>query len=106
MNSTIRNIANDTTNMKILDLARKIIKPSNGLFRAVFMKKNGELRTMVFTASVNWNALNGIDTTVSGAKMVANKVKNGMATVCEKLENGKFQCRTLPLGRVVSLEAL
>lgn len=104
MNSTIRNINDYTENMKVRKLAQTLIANKGKLFKAVFTKKNGELRTMVFTTAVNWNPLNGIDTTVSGAQMVATKCAHDMATVCEKTEEGRFQPRTLNLATVITLE--
>ena len=104
MNSTIRNINDFTSDMKVRELTKTLIANKGKLFKAVFEKKDGTMRTMVFTTAVNWNTLNGIETTEIGKRMVATKCARDMATVCEKTEEGRFQPRTLPLARVITLE--
>lgn len=103
MNTTIKEINNTTMNPKVLEFARMLVKNPKKVFEATFTKKNGELRKMKFVPNNAWNEQNGIETTAQGAKMVATKCKNGMATVCEMLEAGRFQCRTLNLASVIDL---
>lgn len=104
MNASITTINNNTMNLDVRELTKMIISGNGKLFRAVFTKKDGSVRTMVFTPSIGWNRLNGIDTTSVGAKMVNTKCGRNMATVCERLDNGVFQPRTLNLEKVISLE--
>ena len=103
MNSTITEISNTTVNPKVLEFARMLVKNPKKVFMATFTKKNGETRQMKFVPNNAWNEQNGIDTTMSGAKMVATKCAKGMATVCEMLEAGKFQVRTLNLATITDL---
>lgn len=109
MNTTITNINDNTMNLKVREYTKYLIANRGKLFKAVFTKKNGEEREMMFTIATNWNNLNGIgETTKEGRKMVATKCARNMATVCEKVMDAvgdiaSFRPRTLNLGTIKSL---
>lgn len=109
MNTTITNINDNTMNMKVREYTKYLISNKGKMFKAIFTKKNGEEREMTFTIATGWNNLNGIATTVSGAKMVASKCAKNIATVCEKVKDSVkggavvFQPRSLNLASIKSL---
>ena len=106
MNNTITNINDNTMDFEVRKNTKFLIANKGKTFKAVFEKVDGTIREMIFTIATNWNAMNGLETTWSGKKMVSTKCRKNMATVCEKLDNGVFQPRTLNLASIRSLEIL
>ena len=83
LNSSINSIRNNTTSEKAMRHAKTLASLTNQRVRLQFVKKNGELRTMVCIPRNDYNKVMAIPTTVRGRKMVATKANRNMATVCE-----------------------
>lgn len=104
MNTTIMTVAKNTYSDNVRAFAAVMLAWAGKRVRATFVKKDGTIRTMVCVPRNSWNAQNGIETTASGIRMIRTKVARGMVTVCELLESGVFQPRTINLNRILTLE--
>lgn len=106
MNTTIVEVNNNTMNLKVRELTKKLIANSGKLFKATFTKGDGSVREMIFSIATNWNNLCGITTTEQGKKMISTKCKKNILSVCEKIGEGMFQPRSISLEKVISLDVL
>jgi len=104
MNTTITSVAATTNSNNAREYAAKMIAWAGKRVRATFIKKDGAIRTMICVPKNAWNEQNGIETTTWGKKMIRTKVSRNMVTVCELLDSGVFQPRTINLGRILALE--
>lgn len=101
MNTSIKSVLENTLHDNALVAARALCKNANHRVRVQFVKKNGDLRTMVCIPRNNYNEVMGIETTVSGRKMVATKAKKDMVTVTEVVGDGVLRPRTINLRTIV-----
>jgi len=104
MNTTITSVAGKTNNDKVRVYAAQLIAWAGKRVRVRFVKKDMSERTMTIVPRNAWNAQNGIETTLWGKRMIRTKVSRNMVTVCELLESGMFQPRTIALDRVLAME--
>lgn len=101
MNQSIINVANRTSNLKVLAIAKFLLDNRNRRVSVTFTKKDGTLRRMTFVPDVEFNQTFGIPSTNLGRKIVASKCREDMITVQEILDIGTVQPRTVNLRTVV-----
>lgn len=100
LNSSINSIREKTLSATARHHADTLASYANRRVRVQFVKKNGELRTMVCIPRNDYNSVMAIPTTVRGRKMVASKARRNMATVCEVVGN-TLRPRTINLMTIV-----
>ena len=101
MNQSIINVANHTSNLKVLAVAKFLLDNRRRRVRVSFLKKDGSVRTMTFVPDCEFNETFGINTTNFGRKIVASKCRGDMITVQEILDIGTVQPRTVNLRTVI-----
>ena len=107
INSSIKSISETTTSPLVHYYAKVLSMYANKRIRLSFIKKNGKIRDMVCVPRNTYNKVFAIPTTVRGRNMVATKVANNMATVCEVTSDGTLRPRTINLNTIVgSIEVL
>lgn len=105
MNQSLINVANHTSNLKVLEVAKFLLDNRNRRVRVTFIKADGKTpRTMTFVPDREWNETTGRATTNVGRHMVACKCKVDQITVQEIVEDGAtvtVQPRTINLRTVI-----
>ena len=105
VNQSIETVMDETTIKRVRELTQYLFFHSGERLFAQFVKKNGEVRPMVFVPKAQWNRDHGIVSTEEGKKMVEEKALRNMITVTEikRNDDGTFteQCRTLNLAKVI-----
>jgi len=104
MNTSLINVLNNTSSVKVLNVAKFLFDNRNRRVSVTFLKADGTPRQMVFVPDGEYNRTFGIKTTEVGRKIVSSKTANDMITVQEILEAGRVQPRTVNLRTVVSYE--
>ena len=102
MNTSIINVLNNTSNLKVLEVAKFLLDNRNRKVEVSFLKKDGTVRVMRFVPDSEYNHTFGIKTTQVGRRIVESKCSADMITVQEILEAGRVQPRTVNLNTVLS----
>lgn len=105
MNQSLINVLNNTSSVKVLQVAKFLLDNRRRRVAVMFAKKDGTLRRMVFVPDHEYNETFGIPTTNIGRRIVASKCSADMITVQEITEIGtSVQPRTVNLRTVVKYE--
>lgn len=100
MNQSLINVANRSTDAKVLGIANFLLRNQNRRVRLTFRKKDGSLRSIVFVPGREYNETFGLRTTNIGRRIVASKCAADMITVQEIIGEGEVQPRTINLRTV------
>lgn len=101
MNQSLINVARNSVNPKVLEIADILIRNQNRRVRLTFIKDDGKPRSIIFVPAREYNETFGLPTTNVGRRIVASKCAADMITVQEITEIGKVQPRTVNLATVV-----
>ena len=102
MNSSIVSVLNNTTNLKVLEIAKFLVENRNSRVELTFLKKDGSTRKLQFVPDSEYNRTFGIKSCPVGRKIVSTKVDKDMITVQEIVDFGTVQPRTVNLRTVLS----
>ena len=100
MNQSLINVANCSTDAKVLEIANFLLRNQNRRVRLTFRKKDGLLRSIVFVPGREYNQTFGLRTTNIGRRIVASKCAADMITIQEIIGEGEVQPRTIHLRTV------
>ena len=106
MNQSLIHVANHTSNLKVLEVAKFLLDNRSRRVSVTFIKADKVTpRTMVFVPDCEWNETTGRATTTRGRAMVAAKGDLNMITVQEIVSEGDgnihLQPRTCNLATVI-----